>query len=194
MRARAGAVIALCLGGCAGGIGDAGPAVDPEAERQATRAIWGIVPDPPRRKAELQPEMIRGAAVAVSADTLLADCAAVSGKERVGLVRHNKYRLADVAGDDGGQICRLTVAEGPLSPVAGYRSFADLAVGEPVTALASRTASDVQVARDERTGSDRIPICVIVGLRPRRQLQRSAADVLIRTTAGNEACHEAEQR
>lgn len=147
MRAKAGAVIALCLGGCTAGVGDAGPAVDPDAERQATRAIWGIVPDPPGRKAELRSEMIKGAAVAVSADTLLADCAAVSGRKRVGLVRHNKLRLAEVAGRDGGQICHLTVAEGPLSPVSGYRSFADLRVGEPISALASRSAANVLVAR-----------------------------------------------
>ena len=147
MRAGASAVIALCLGGCSISVGNDGPAVDPQGERQATRAIWGIVPDAPKRKADLRSAMIRGAAVAVAPDTLLADCAAVAGKKRVGLVRHNKYRRATVARSDDGQLCRLTVAEGPLSPVTGYRSFADLRLGEPVAALASRTARDVVIAR-----------------------------------------------
>ena len=97
MRVGASAVIALCLGGCTIGVGNDGPAVDPQGERQATRAIWGIVPDAPKRKADLRSAMIRGAAVAVAPDTLLADCAAVAGKKRVGLVRHNKYRRATVA-------------------------------------------------------------------------------------------------
>ena len=84
--------------------------------------------------------------MAVSADTLLASCQAVEGRPRVGLVRHNKYRIAGVTPDAAGQICRLTVAEGPLTPTAGYRSFADLRVGEPVVALASRTSAEVAAA------------------------------------------------
>jgi hypothetical protein len=84
--------------------------------------------------------------VAVSADTLLASCQAIEGRPRVGLVRHNKYRIARVTPDAAGQTCRLTVAEGPLTPAAGYRSFADLRVGEPVVALASRTSAEVAAA------------------------------------------------
>ena len=64
----------------------------------------------------------------------------------VGLVRHNKYRIATVTPDATGQLCRLTVTEGPLTPAAGWRSFADLRVGEPVTALASRTSAEVAAA------------------------------------------------
>ena len=67
-------------------------------------------------------------------------------RRRVGLVRHNKYRIARVTADESGQVCRLTVAEGPLTPVAGFRSFADLRVGEPVVALASRTSAEVAAA------------------------------------------------
>ena len=122
-------------------------ASDPvETGTRAARSIWGVVPSAPRRKADLRPELIRGSAMAVSADTLLASCQAVEGRPRVGLVRHNKYRIARVTPDAAGQICRLTVAEGPLTPAAGYRSFADLRVGEPVVALASRTSAEVAAA------------------------------------------------
>lgn len=147
MRAAVGAMYALCLGGCAVDIGERAPAVDPDAERQATRSIWGIVPEPPRRKADLHPAMIAGAAVAVSASTLLADCAATTGRARVGLVRHNKYRKADVTRGADGRLCLLTVADGPLVPAAGYRTFADVRVGEPVSALSSASAMQVLVVR-----------------------------------------------
>ena len=114
--------------------------------RQAARSIWAVVPSAPRRKADLRPDLIQGSAVAVSADTLLANCLVVGGRARVGLVRHNKYRIARVTADAHGQVCRLTVAEGPLTPVAGLRSFADLRIGEPVVALASRTSAEVAAA------------------------------------------------
>ena len=114
--------------------------------RQAARSIWAVVPSAPRRKADLRPDLIQGSAVAVSADTLVANCLVVGGRARVGLVRHNKYRMARVTADAHGQVCRLTVAEGPLTPVAGLRSFADLRVGEPVVALASRSSAEVAAA------------------------------------------------
>ena len=68
-----------------------------------------------------QAGVIQGAAIAVSADTLLADCRATAGRSSVGLVRHNKYRIAKVTHDWARQVCLLTVSEGPLSPAAGYR-------------------------------------------------------------------------
>ncbi|MFO1048813.1 MAG: hypothetical protein U1E52_13050 [Geminicoccaceae bacterium] len=139
--------MALCLGGCAAGIGEPAPAVDPDAERQATRAIWGIVPEPPRRKTDLHPAMLAGSAVAVSERTLLADCAATSGNDRVGLVRHNKYRMADVTPGPDGRLCLLTVADASLVPATGYRSFADVRLGEPVSALSNRSATQVLVVR-----------------------------------------------
>ena len=114
--------------------------------RQAARSIWAVVPSAPRRKADLRPDLIQGSAVAVSADTLVANCLVVGGRARVGLVRHNKYRMARVTADAHGQVCRLTVAEGPLTPVAGLRSFADLRIGEPVVALASRSSAEVAAA------------------------------------------------
>jgi hypothetical protein len=102
MRSRVGVVIAICLGGCAGAAGD------PDGAHEPTQAIWGIVPNPPARKADLRPAMIRGTAVAVTENVLLAACAATLGREQVGLVRHNKLRLAQVTRDEGSQICRLT--------------------------------------------------------------------------------------
>ena len=125
---------------------DARPPDTLASGRQAARSIWGVVPSAPRRKADLRPGLIQGSAVAVSADTLVANCLVVGGRARVGLVRHNKYRIARVTADAHGQVCRLTVTEGPLTPVAGLRSFADLRVGEPVVALASRTSVEVAAA------------------------------------------------
>jgi hypothetical protein len=123
------------------------PAADTMASgRQAARSIWGVVPDPPRRKADLRAQLIQGSAVAVSDDRLLANCAVVGTRARVGLVRHNKYRIARVVGDRHRQVCRLLVTQGPLTPAAGFRSFADLRVGEPVIALASRTSAEVAAA------------------------------------------------
>ena len=114
--------------------------------RQAARSIWGVVPVPPPRKADLRPEMIEGSAIAVAGDTLLANCAVLGGRARVGVVRHNKYRIARVAGSRQGAVCRLVVDRGPLTPVAGWRSFADLRLGEPVVVLASRTSAEVAAA------------------------------------------------
>ena len=153
MRGRALAVmLGAVLGGCVGAGGEPGPSStqvsDPVAAgREASRAVWGVVPSAPRRKADLRPELIKGAAVAVAADTLLVDCRATEGRTSVGLVRHNKYRIARVTHGGAGQVCLLTVSEGPLNPAAGYRSFADLRVGEPVTALASRTSARVVLAQ-----------------------------------------------
>jgi hypothetical protein len=155
--------LAWALGGCVGS-GDSGglalgsllpwgdgteaaPADVEETGRQAARSIWGVVPEPPQRKADLRPELIRGSAVAVSGDALLTSCRVVAGRSRVGLVRHNKYRIARVATvGENRQVCRLTVAEGPPNAAAGYRTFADLRVGEPVVAIASRTGAEVALA------------------------------------------------
>jgi hypothetical protein len=155
--------LAWALGGCvdtgdSGGLAlrsllpwgngtEAAPPDPEETGRQAARSIWGVVPDAPRRKADLRPELIRGSAVAVSGDAMLTGCRVVAGRPRVGLVRHDKYRIARVAAvDEGRHVCRLTVAGGPLNPVAGYRTFEDLRVGEPVVAIASRTSAEVALA------------------------------------------------
>src|SRR3954468_14807309 len=80
---------------------------------QVARSIWGVVPDPPRRKQDLKPELIRGTAVAVAPDTLLASCQAVGQRRQVGVVRHNKYRLAQVspALQSDQDVCALHVAD-----------------------------------------------------------------------------------
>ena len=147
MEAWVRAAFALAVGGCVAATPDGTPSTDRVAERQATRSIWAVVPDAPRRKADLQPALIRGAAVAIAPDRLIAFCTATGGRARVGLVRHNKYRLATVEPDQTGQLCRLNVENGPLNPALGYRTFADVRVGEPVTALASATASEVTLSR-----------------------------------------------
>jgi hypothetical protein len=141
------ACVVLALGGCATLPG--GPAADGTDEaRTVARSIWGVVPSAPGRNADLRPELIRGSAVAVSADTLLANCVAVGRRSRIGLVRHNKYRLARVVDTDAdGQVCALQVAEGPLNPAPGRRSFEDLRVGEPVFAFTNRSSADLDLAR-----------------------------------------------
>jgi hypothetical protein len=142
MRALQGLAPAATLGACAGigadprravqaWLGPTTPADVPAADamasgRQVARSIWGVVPVPPRRKADLRPEMIAGSAIAVADDALLANCAVVEGRASVGLVRHNKYRIARVEGDRQNAVCRLVVERGPLTPVAGWRGFGDL--------------------------------------------------------------------
>src|SRR3954466_2414999 len=53
--------------------------------KQVARSVWGVVPDPPRRKQDLKPELIRGTAVAVAPDTLLARCQAVGQRRQAGV-------------------------------------------------------------------------------------------------------------
>src|SRR3954463_12668059 len=87
------------------------PAVK-EAAKLVSRSVWGVIPDPPRYKKDLRPELIRGSAVAVSGATLLADCEGAGRRDRVGLVRHAKYVIASVSrpeGARGGRLCALTV-------------------------------------------------------------------------------------
>ncbi|MEK0085939.1 trypsin-like peptidase domain-containing protein [Benzoatithermus flavus] len=128
-------------------VGLAVPA-EPDAVETASRSIWGVVPEAPRHKAELRPELIKGSAVAIASDTLLASCRVVGDRASVGLVRHNKYRIARVtAADAGRSICTLRVAQGPLIPAHGYRRLADLRPGEPVFALTSRTNADLALSR-----------------------------------------------
>lgn len=156
-RRFAAACLASLLAGCAGvpggpegGLGErlvamagVAPAEPEEATiKAASRSIWGVVPEAPKRKADLRPELIRGSAVAISPDRLLASCRVVGGRRSVGLVRHNKYRIAQVSARDNG-VCALRVAQGPLAPARGYRSVGDLRPGEPVFAFTSRTSADL---------------------------------------------------
>jgi len=134
----------LLLAGCAGDLWRSTAKREEDAARAASRSIWGVVPTAPKRKADLRPELIRGSAVAVAADTLLADCRAVRDRSRVGLWRHGKYRIARVAArDPDGQVCALRVTEGPLQAVPAYRTLGDLRAGEPVLALTNETSADL---------------------------------------------------
>lgn len=124
------------------------------ARKQLARSIWGVVPDAPERKRDLRPELIRGSAVAVSDTTLLTSCGALGGSQRIGLVRHRKFRIARlIAADPGRDVCTLAMAGAPLNPARGYREAADLARGEPVYALTNRTAADLALVEGEVTGA-----------------------------------------
>ena len=113
------------------------------AMKLLARSVWGVVPNAPQHKRDLRPELIRGSAVAVSNNSLLASCGALGGSERTGLVRHGKFRIARLSATDPGRdICVLDVADVPLNVARGYRKPTDLAVGEPVYAVTNRTKAD----------------------------------------------------
>jgi translation initiation factor IF-2 len=104
------------------------------AAKLVGRSVWGVVPDAPARKSEVTPGMVRGAAVAVGPGTLLASCRAVAGRERVGLVRLNKYRVARVAGSDPvADVCVLEVTDVPLNVAPGSGASRDLRPGSRPT-------------------------------------------------------------
>jgi hypothetical protein len=152
----AGATALLCLAGCGGGgTPQASPRASAQqaeeeanaAARRVARSLWGVVPDAPERKADVDLGAIKGSAVAVAPDTLLVSCRALRQPERVGLERQNKYRLARVVGTDpGGSVCVLGAPDAPLSPATGYRSAGDLRPGEPVYALSHRNSFDMTLA------------------------------------------------
>ena len=123
-----------------------------EAAKLIARSIWGVVPATPARKRDLLSKMIRGSAVAVSGDTLLVSCRVVDGLGRVGIARHNKYRVARVvAADQGRSVCLLQASDTPLNVVRGFRWCGDLTPGEPIYAAASRTSSEVTVTEGHVT-------------------------------------------
>ena len=123
-----------------------------EAAKLIARSIWAVVPETPARKRDLLSEMIRGSAVAVSADTLLVSCRVVDGLGRVGIARHNKYRFARVvAADQGRSVCLLQASDTPLNVVRGFRWCGDLVPGEPIYAAASRTSTEVTVTEGHVT-------------------------------------------
>jgi len=118
--------------------------------KQVARSIWGVVPEAPRYKKNLRPELIRGSAVAVAPDTLLASCRVVGQREQVGVVRHNKYRLAQVLRTRKNRdVCSLQVSNTPLNVAGGFRSFEDLREGEPVYAVVSRTSAEYALAEGQ---------------------------------------------
>ncbi len=124
-----------------------------EAAKPVSRSLWGVVPAAPKRKQDVRPELIKGSAVAVADDALLTSCSVLKNRKQVGLIRHNKYRMAKlVSADLRGEVCMLRVSEGPLNIAVGYRDPADLKLGEPVYALMNQTSSDVKLAQGELTG------------------------------------------
>ena len=160
-RLLAGGFALLALAGCGGGGGEEAPAASalravsrPPAPREAakpvSRSLWAVVPTAPKRKQDVRPELIRGSAVAVADDTLLTSCRVLGKRKQVGLIRHNKYRMAQLASaDPRREVCVLRMADGPLNVAAGYRDPADLRPGEPIYALVNRTAADVALAQGE---------------------------------------------
>ena len=120
-------------------------------ERQATRSIWGVVPDPPSYAYDLKPEMIRGSAVAVGPATLLVSCRIVGSRRQLVVTQYNQYAVADLtAADPVSNICTLRVPEGVhLESVAGWRGIAALQEGEPAFALVSQSAFDFVVSRGQ---------------------------------------------
>ena len=124
-----------------------------EAAKSVSRSLWGVVPAAPKRKQDLRPELIKGSAVAVADDALLTSCSVLGNRKQVGLIRHNKYRMAKLlSADPRGEVCVLRVPDGPLNVAAGYRDPADLRLGEPVYALMNQTSSDVALVQGELTG------------------------------------------
>jgi hypothetical protein len=168
-RTFASGLFALALASCGGIVREdeqpGAPAALMEAEppapeapkaflKLAARSVWGVVPDPPRRKQDLQPGLIRGSAVAVAPDTLLASCRVVGQRQQVGVVRHRKYRLAQVSRPDSldQDVCALRVGNTPLNIAAGFRGFADLREGEFVYAVVSRTSAEYGLTEGQVVG------------------------------------------
>ena len=162
-RLLAGGLALLALAGCGGGGGEEAPAASAlqavsrppsprEAAKLVSRSLWAVVPTAPKKKQDVRPELIRGSAVAVADDTLLASCRVLGKRKQVGLIRHNKYRLAQLAAaDPRREVCVLRMPDGPLNVAAGYRDPADLRLGEPIYALVNRTAADVALAQGQVT-------------------------------------------
>lgn len=152
--ARVAAAVAMMVAatGCASRGPQAVREVDADSEaqtaaRQVGRAVWGVVPQAPERKQDLSATMITGSAVAVAPGRLIAACRTISNRDRVGLVRHNKYRIGRVAAvSDDGTICNVAVDDTPLTVATGLRNVDDLQLGEEVYVLVNRTSADLALA------------------------------------------------
>ncbi|HET6468943.1 MAG TPA: serine protease [Geminicoccaceae bacterium] len=139
-----------------GEFGAARPLPAPDAAATISRSIWGIVPTPPALNSELRHALVRGSAVAVRPDTLLASCRAVGDAGWIGLGRLEMYRVARVRVVDAQRdVCELQASDAPLVPVPGFRSFGDLRVGERIFAVVAETSSEMAVAEGRVTGKDR---------------------------------------
>lgn len=133
-------------------IGPDGPSEAQEAAARANakevgRSLWAVLAEAPDRKQEVRPDMIRGSAVAVGPDRLLASCGALARRDRVGLLRHNKYRIAQAEPvDAGGEVCALTIRDTELNVASTFRGPDDLRLGERVYALTNRTGAELTLA------------------------------------------------
>ena len=153
-------VVLLAIGGCGGRDNMAESLPPKEAAKLIAYSIWGVVPEMPAHKRYFLSKMIRGSAVAVSRDSLLVSCRAVDGLHRVGITRHNKYRIAEVvAADRERGVCMLKAPDAPLNVARGFRWCGDLQVGEPIYAAVSLTSADVTTTEGritERPGGGNI--------------------------------------
>jgi len=85
----------------------------------------------------------QGSAVAVSEHQLLTNCHVVTGRPVIRLLRDDTELVATlVAEDKQADRCILQSEGAPLTPIAGIRSFKDLAVGEHVFAVGTPVGLD----------------------------------------------------
>lgn len=138
-----------------------------EAAARIAQAVWGVVPDAPRTSGEAASGAVAGSAVAVSEDALLASCRIVAGRDRVGLVRGDAYRVAEVTpAEPSEEICVLWTPGERLATVGSSRQLSDLVPGEPVYALVNRTGTSYAVIEGrltgDRTSGDRLGTSLIL--------------------------------
>ncbi|HUZ72964.1 MAG TPA: serine protease [Stellaceae bacterium] len=112
-------------------------------------------------------DIMQGSAIAVAPHLLLTNCHVVRNRPMIVLLQgHAIYHAKLVAADNAADRCVLQSSGPALTPVAGVRSFADVAVGEPVFAIGAPRAL-------ERTFTEGL----VSGLRPepsRNLIQTSA--------------------
>jgi hypothetical protein len=112
-----------------------------EARRRMTGSVWGVTQATRGWPGWIQTPPVRGSAVAVASDQLLAACEAADNKELVSVARRSSLHLAQVRGVGAtGRVCALRVADGGIGAVRTYRPFEDLKVGEPIIAVSSKTS------------------------------------------------------
>jgi hypothetical protein len=146
---------------------EAAPLAKEEAAARVAEAVWGVVPTAPRTRDAVAPELIHGSAVAVSEDTLLASCRILDGRDRVGLIQNDRYRLAEVTpAEPGEEVCLLWTPGERLATVSGSRQLADLVPGEPIYALVNRTGASYALVEGkltgERTGDTRLGTSLVL--------------------------------
>ncbi len=112
-------------------------------------------------------DIMQGSAIAIAPHLLLTNCHVVRDRPLIVLLQNREiYHATLIAADDAADRCVLQSSGPALTPVAGVRSFTDLAVGEPVFAIGAPRAL-------ERTFTEGL----VSGLRPepgRNLIQTSA--------------------